>query len=66
MAAPAHVRIKSKDYLVVVRQDGGVQALDRQGGERHTVELRTPGAIDVLRVRPGLGIGTTGRSGATR
>ena len=59
VAAPAHVRIKSKDYLVVVRQDGGVQALDRQGGERHTVELRTPGVIDVLRVRPGLGIGTT-------
>ena len=58
-AAPVHVRIKTRDFVVVVRRYGTVQALDRQGGDRYSVELRTPRVKDVLQVRPGLAIGTT-------
>ncbi|MBK7297233.1 MAG: hypothetical protein IPI91_11565 [Flavobacteriales bacterium] len=54
-----HVRIKNKDYLVVVDGDGKVLLLDRRGEQRERASLALKNATNVLKILPGLDILTT-------
>lgn len=56
-AAPVeHLRIRGKDYLVVVRQDGGVNVLDRRGNERYRPKLHMAGFKELLASRQAMSI----------
>lgn len=62
LASPAvepveHVRIKGKDYLVVVLRNGQVAVLDRRGTVRYTPKLHMHGMQDFLGSREAMDIG---------
>lgn len=62
LASPAvepveHVRVKGKDYLVVVQRNGQVAVLDRRGVARYTPKLRMAGMERFLGSRDAMEIG---------
>lgn len=51
-----HLRIRTKDHLVVVDTSGAVRLLDRRGEVRERVPLRVDAGSSVLEIRPGLSL----------
>ncbi|MEZ4740566.1 MAG: hypothetical protein R2818_14690 [Flavobacteriales bacterium] len=57
--AVQHIRIRNKDYLVVVDGDGGVHLLDRRGSDRERSSLKLGHAPSVRTMAPGLDLMST-------
>lgn len=54
-----HLRIKNKDYLLVVDGNGKIKLLDRRGTERERTELDLGPNVNVQQVAPGLELNGT-------
>lgn len=57
--AVQHLRIKNKDYLLVVDGDGKVKLVDRRGSERDHTGLELGTSAKVQHVAPGLELNST-------
>ncbi|HMN06698.1 MAG TPA: hypothetical protein PKD45_13335 [Flavobacteriales bacterium] len=57
VAPVEHVRVKGKDYLLMVQRNGQVAVLDRRGAVRYTPKLRMAGMQAYLGSRDAMDIG---------
>ena len=57
--AVEHLRIRNKDYLLVIAGNGTLKVLDRRGSERESTPLALGEGAVLRGVRPGLDIRTT-------
>lgn len=53
-----HLRLRGKDYLVLVDNSGRVSVLDRRGEKRYDATAHVAGAARMIGLRPALDIGT--------
>lgn len=58
LAPVEHVRLKGKDFLVAVDDQGGVRVMDRRGEKRYDPKLRLTGISAFLGLRTAMDIGT--------
>lgn len=52
-----HIRLRGKDYLVLVDNGGHVSVLDRRGERRYEAKAAITGAVEWIGLRPALDIG---------